>query len=157
MGDRPVSENRWLTNADKEFVLVSWSEAKIQPVPEGDYGGVGYPDPDIVPWCDRINALPGVCTLQSCAGHVRQGGERDAGHLWLWLSRPMAGAFDSHAHRLARHVSYIEDVTRRYTSWGQEVTVITFAGNERDRLPPSLRLILAFLRTLAHVHKGGTA
>ena len=42
MGDRPVSENRWLTNVDKEFVLVSWNEAKVQPVPEGDSGGVGY-------------------------------------------------------------------------------------------------------------------
>ena len=53
MSDRPVSENRWLTNADKEFVLASWGEAKVQPVPEGDSGGVGYPDTDIVPWCDR--------------------------------------------------------------------------------------------------------
>ena len=157
MRDRPVTENRWLTSADKEVVLAAWDEVKLQPVPEGDFGCVGYPDPDIIPWCDRLNAIPGVCTLQSCAGHVNPGGLRDAGHLWLWLDRPMAEAFDSHAHRLARHVDYIEDVARRYTSWGQEVTVITFAGNECDRLPPSLRLILAFLRRLDQAHKGSTA
>ena len=157
MGDRPDIGNRWLTSADKEIVLAAWDELKLRPVPKGDCGGVGYPDPDIIPWCDRLNAIPGVCTLQSCAGHVKPGGLRDAGHLWLWLDRSMAGAFDAHAHRLARHVHYIEEVARRYTSWGQEVTVITFAGNDRDRLPPSLRLILAFLRTLGHVHKGSTA
>lgn len=154
--DRPV---RWLTPEAKREVLREWAAIRESlGVREGRPGGRGYPDPDIVPWCDEINALEGVCTLQSCAGHVLPGGERDPGHLWLWLSKPMSGAFDRTAHRLARHDRYIEDVARRYVSWGREVTSITFAGNERASLARSLRLILAFLRTLqAQTHEGGAA
>ena len=145
---------RWLTPAAKGAVLREWHHVRAQ-LPAHTVGGDGFPDESMIPWCEAINEIPGVCTLQSCSGHTYPDGTSDTGHLWLWLAPEMSAAFDLNAHRLAYHGHLIEEVCRRYTSWGQEVTTITFAGDERDSLPQSLRLILAFLRTLrAQTHEG---
>lgn len=113
-------------------------------------GRPGDPDPDIVPWCNRINALQGICTLQSCAGHRDNGNiVTRPGHLWLWMDRLTSKIFDASAFELARHRN-VERVERLYTAWGQEIASITFAGNERDRLAESMQAILVFLHELEH-------
>jgi hypothetical protein len=72
-----------------------------------------------------LNSLPGVCTLQSCSGH---GG---SGHLWLWLDAQMSLQFDRWGYVLAR-MPGVEVVSRKYTSWGQEVTAIEFDGRFKE-------------------------
>jgi hypothetical protein len=103
----------------------------------------------MLPWCDRLNAIPGVCTLQSCAGHAASdGGVIAPGHLWVWLDRETSDAFDANAFHLAVKTRYIERVAKEYTAWKQEVASITFAGNERGLLHYSMSIILAFFESL---------
>lgn len=135
---------RFMTPDAKEAALSEWANC-LQNASDGP----GSPDPDIIPWCDEINALGGFCTLQSCAGHgsAEAGNVEAAGHLWLWMDEPTSRVFDQSAFHLARH-PHIERVARIYTSWGQEVASITFHGNERHRLAESMQAILSFLRQL---------
>lgn len=150
-GTEFVMASRYLTPEGKLKTIEAWRALRARVPPHGDQGGKGYPDPDIVPWTDRLNAMTGVCTLQSCAGHAAPDGRSDmaAGHLWLWLSEPMSRQFDAHAFELAARTDCIEEVSRRYGAWGQEITIITFAGNERGSLAPSMRVILDFFAALA--------
>ncbi len=142
---------RYLTPEEKRLELATWREilATVPKAGERD-GGRGLVDADIVPWCDRLNEIPGVCTIQSCAGH----GNAVAGHvgspgvLWLRLSQELSAALDADAFRLSARKPYIEQVSRFYASWGKEIASITFAGNERDSLHRSMRLIVAFFRSL---------
>ena len=146
--DRP---DRWLTSEEKKGVLDGWDRIKRRPASPG-LGGRGVPDPAMVPWCDRVNKLPGVCTVQSCAGH-REDGYLSSGHLWLRLSQPMSEAFDRGALRLASRDG-MEQVARIYAPWGEEVASITFAGDEHNLLPESMGTILAFLTELSEEAHG---
>ena len=139
--------DRWLTPDVKRKILAEWGVKKQQALPDGDLAGRGFPDPEIIPWCDRLNKIEGVCTLQSCAGHEMGSVEGGWGHLWLWLSEPISRAFDSRAFELASY-PHIDRVERIYGSWGQEVASITFAGDERGLLAESGALILRFLGSL---------
>ena len=99
--------------------------------------------------CAKLNAIPGVCTVQSCAGHGNPSSVESPGHVWVRLDRAMSAAFDAKALELAAHTKLIERVARIYAPWGQEVASITFAGNERGLLTDSMRLIVTFFRSLA--------
>lgn len=141
--------SRYLTPQEKERVLSErednlrrWGE---RGGPEG--GDLGYPDPAVIPICEEINRVPGIVTIQSCAGHRKAHGYLTAGHLWLRLDRENSGRFDARAFDLARH-PLIESVKRVYAAWGQEIATIAFAGNERDSLPESSTVLLNFLRAL---------
>ena len=76
---------QYLTAVTKESTLAYWSQQKLKLRPDGDPGGNGWTDPEIVPLVDALNSLPGIVTLQSCAGHA---GYR--GHLWIWCDATMA-------------------------------------------------------------------
>lgn len=139
--------NRYLTAEEKRTELATWNALIAGgrfTSDERDEGGCGYPDPAMIRWCAHLNDVPGVCTLQSCAGHPGKGG----GHLWVRLSGPMRRAFDRQAFRLAARVDLIECVAIEYKPWGKEIASIAFAGNERDSLNRSMRLIVAFFRSL---------
>lgn len=144
-GDRPA---RYLTDSEKVGVVESWREVTggMRPTDEPD----GLPDRDMISWCEKLNQLPGVCTVQSCAGHGSGDGVtvREPGHLWLRLSERMAEAFNREAFALARAPG-VERVGRIYQPWGEEITSITFAGNERNSLSQSMGTILRFFATLA--------
>jgi hypothetical protein len=107
-------------------------------MPDGDLAGRGWPDPEITPLCDKLNAMPGICTLQSCAGH---GG--NPGGLWIWLDEDTSRKFDQWGHVLA-NMEGIEVVSRKYTQWGQEITAIDFDG----RLENACRSVLFFFSAL---------
>lgn len=141
VGMTPVA--RYLTPPEKRRTLVQWRRLH-----RTAGKGPGVPDPDMVEWCAQLNAIPGVCTVQSCAGHGRPGSVDSSGHVWVRLSAPMSAAFDAHALRLAASTNLIEQVTRIYAPWGQEVASIAFAGNERGLLADSMRLIVSFFRSL---------
>lgn len=150
--DQQASEARHLRPETKRRTLEEWDLSKSGPLPAAGrgLGGRGYPDPDMICWCDHLNAIPGVCTLQSCAGHGPEdsGGGMKSGHLWLLLDEAMSDAFDTRALDLASETEHIERVSRIYSPWGQEVTSIVFAGNERGLLAESMRIVLDFFRTL---------
>jgi len=139
---------RFLTPRAKAIELRVWRDAvrnwRKDEAPSK--GGAGFPDPPIIPWCARLNRIPGVCTLQSCAGH-RQGRWRSAGRVWLWLTLELSRRFDERALQLAQQPE-IERVYRVYSDWGQEVTAIEFRGEEWGRLDASMNVILRFFSSL---------
>lgn len=95
---------RFLTPESKAATLAEWGERKKDSLrPDGDEGGAGYVDPEMFPICDAVNAIDGVCTLQSCCGHWREyegDRQRYAAELWLWLSEPIFKRWTKHAWRL---------------------------------------------------------
>lgn len=150
--DGTARQDRHLSPARKREALAGWEACKGSGTSLGDGapGGAGYPDPEMFRWCDRLNAIPGICTLQSCAGHLDAGGRgvTSPGRLWLLLDPEMSAAFDARALDLAADSDHIERVCRIYSSWGEEVTSIEFAGNERGMLEASMRRILAFFEAI---------
>ena len=131
---------RYLTPNEKARELVSFSQIR-ETSPES---GPGIPDPEILPWCDRINAIEGICTLQSCAGHERN---RSSGHLWVRLDEHKALRVQGNAFELAQ-CSTINRVSLIYQPWGQEVLQIEFRGTPDGQLENSMRAILSFLESL---------
>lgn len=115
---------RYLTSEEKEAVLAE---------------GYRDLDPGLRPWLNRINALPGMVTVQSCGGH-RKSELMTSGHLWVRLTEEATSRFEEVALDLAAH-DCIEDVGRHYKDWGQEVLEITFQGAERGRLQESQQVI----------------
>ena len=137
---------RWLTPSEKSRILDEW-DVTLARLPALGQGGRGFPDPDIIPWCRRINAIDGVVTLQSCQGHPEGDGESGPGKLWLKLSEELSERFRDRAFELAS-TDFVDGVELIFQPWGEEVTSITFAGNERDLLDQSLAVVLGFLRSL---------
>jgi hypothetical protein len=140
----PSDAERFLSEGGKRKELAYWECVKRQ-WRSGCLRGVGEPDRDIVPWCDRFNALPGVCTLQSCAGHVREGAI-EAAHLWIWMSEPVARNFDGDVYVLLRQRPPIDWISKHFLHDGKEIAAITFFGNERDLFGRSVELIYNFMR-----------
>jgi hypothetical protein len=140
-----MSADRYLNTDAKADELSHWQRVLAE---RAGVAGVGNPDPEMVPWCERINAINGVCTLQSCAGHEHgEGGSRSSGHLWLWLAAEKAIAFQERAFELARHAA-IERISTIYQPWGREVVQIEFRGTPDGQLESSGQAILAFLASL---------
>ncbi len=136
--------NRYLSESGKSEELSYWRGLLDQ----GGAGGPGSPDRGMIPWCDRINAIDGICTLQSCSGHDdRENGIRSAGHLWLWLSAQKSSAFKKRAFELAQNAT-IERISTIYQPWGREVVQIEFRGAPEGQLESSGQTILAFLTSL---------
>ena len=69
----------------KQQILAEFAILRKQPVPENlNLGGRGYPDQEILPFCDWLNTFDGVYTMQSCAGHLsREGHVQSQGILWV--------------------------------------------------------------------------
>ncbi len=146
-----MKQPRHLTREAKRRELERWARLRAEHI---DAPGLDHPsepghaDPDIYPLCDRLNALHGVCTIQSCAGHILDDGFMRSGHLWLWLDPATAGKFDRQAWTLAA-MPAIQRVARLYLASGQEITCIEFAGNERAMLKDSADAIASFFASLA--------
>lgn len=147
--------DRFLTPTEKQEVLREWAEKRQVSRPASDPGGHGWPDPEIFPLCVSLNALPGVCTLQSCAGHraVESGKGQtfpSSGHLWLRLDEDNTREFEKQVFALYAEKDLIESVSKIYfdSEAGHEIIAIAFAGNERDRLAQSASLILGFFASL---------
>ncbi|KKN61938.1 hypothetical protein LCGC14_0517070 [marine sediment metagenome] len=138
--------NRYLTPKLKRSILLEWDRTKATPSPPSDLAGRGWPDSEIIPLCDALNALPGVCTLQSCAGHKRES-RFICGHLWIVLDESMSRKFDQKAFELSSQAN-IDRLCKIYSSWGQEIVSIEFLGKERGLLQASMGTILQFFESL---------
>lgn len=144
--------SRWLF-LEKPSILAEWEERKHASLrPEGDSGGRGYTDPEIIPLCDALNETEGVVTLQSCCGHAYANGRFDHGNLWLWLSPSMAFEFYRFVHRLTAHQHPNGPIRDVSILWGrngqQEIVSISFDGANEGKLEQSADIILAFFRSL---------
>jgi hypothetical protein len=139
----PVSGSRYLTTAEKTAELDGWRRTRDA---FAGIVGPGVPDPEMIPWCEKINALPGVCTLQSCSGHP-DGEIPRLGHLWLRLDDRRAASFHARAFELAAKTG-IERISLIYQPWGHEVIQLEFAGSPDGQLEGSLGAILGFLGSL---------
>ncbi len=140
-----MTSARYLDESRKAEELAYWTRLVAEPVSEE---GRGNPDPEIIPWCEKINSIPGICTLQSCAGHeYGEDGIRSAGHFWLWLSPEKAANFKQRAFELARNAA-IERISTIYQPWGQEIALVEFRGIPDGQLEDSGRAITTFLASL---------
>ncbi len=145
-----------LTEHEKREELARWCSLRALPY---DPEAPGTPDPAILPLTDRLNALSGLCTVQSCGGHTLR--ERKAegrhlvpGHLWLRLSGVVLNRFQQRVDDLLRHPE-IEEVSIRFgRSEGGPVLEIIFAGRERDRLAASQEIIYEFFASCVQTGQG---
>lgn len=92
--------SRWLLDDEKESTLSFWHHTR-DVIPETwevkaqfAAGGYGWPDPAMHPWCDRLNALDGVCTVSSCTGHLIVPEHYSDGHLWVRLGEKVTPLLD---------------------------------------------------------------
>lgn len=145
--------DRYLIVSEKQKILADWEETKKRPIPNGDLAGKGFVDLDIVPWCDKLNEIEGLCTLQSCAGHGKRipNGElhvKSKGILWIWLSKSMNETFYENVFdSLAKH-KCMERVRILFSDWGQEIIELSFKGNECNYLDKSMNVIVCFFKEL---------
>lgn len=97
---------RWLTEDEKHATLSFWHRTRDVAPDNIDVkrqfieGGYGWPDPVMHPWCDRLNALNGVCTVSSCVGHHIALGRYSEGHIWLRLAEKVSVLLDDAVERL---------------------------------------------------------
>jgi hypothetical protein len=150
-----LTRMRYMTQAAKVEELLAWEAAKrarAENPPTTFTGGLGYPDPEMFAWCDRLNALSRLCTLQSCAGHrctpalqcsyceseaARTGFDPDAhvwnGQLWLWPDEKLGRWFQHAAPELAA-LPGIEKVSVFWHVEGREIIDIQFEGAGHGKL-----------------------
>lgn len=148
--------NRYLTEHEKTAEVARWLEYRSDPSnqpPPGQEGGHGYPDPAIFPLTDALNAIDGVLTDQSCAGHLHPGevvGEDAYWHaqLWLRLSEPMMEAFTDHVYTLLES-PLIERCQRIFHPDVGDLVDIVFHGSERGKLDESGAGIVRFFTDLS--------
>lgn len=134
--------NRYLSKAEKRKVIASWEKTCNQPYLDS----VGSPDPDVFKLVDFLNGIDGVCALQSCSGHIRNG-IIDNACLWIKLNRRMAHKFYSAAPKLAQH-ELIESVSFRFGTGEGEIIEIYFKGNASGLFSQSEVVIMEFFRGL---------
>ena len=146
---------RYLTHSKKEK-LRSWINEHRAEI-----------DPDILPWCFRLNDLEGVCTFQSCQGHLITTPAYQAPHrktpdeefwyqayLYLWLSGSMMKRFDKAVYVLVeqRNVSIVRRVySVKWQQYGEAIDLveIRFHGAERNKLDRSMAAIFDFFKGLS--------
>lgn len=147
--------NRYLTPREKILTVSRWLEYRSShEIPE-DAGGRGYPDPEVFPLTDQINNIDGVCTIQSCSGHISKDlieGEPCLwnGQLWLRLSEPMMHRAVACIYDLTYCRPNIERVQVIFDRDG-DVLDISFVGLNKDAasLEESGRIIVDFLKNRA--------
>ena len=139
---------RWLTAEEKAREMATWERRRQQAV-----SGPGAPDQPILAYVDSINALPGICTVQSCAGHRDHAGTVISGHLWLRLDRDTAKRFRQNALALASEAA-VERVSVIFQPWGQEMAELVFRGEGTGELTESMLVVMRFLQSLALTPSG---
>ena len=105
-------------------------------------------DPEMIYWCTRLNAIPGIETRQSCSGHkIGDAGKAEglyryeaSGGLWFvcdWMTPEVA--FD-----LAK-VPTMEQVRLIFFPEGDAVWDLSFAGKNEDCLDESMKAVIQIL------------
>ncbi len=139
---------RYLTNAQKRIELIEFERRRI---PDWD-GLVSLPDRSMIQYLTELNSIPGLCTLQSCSGHIKEDARDRSeyitnGSLWIWLSQEMMQRFYVAAFEL-RQRSGIEKLTIQFQRHGREFVDIQFAGDGHGKLENSMSGIVEFFTKL---------
>jgi hypothetical protein len=147
-----VERTRFLTEEEKVHELALFERYKAEPRnwrrenPDAK-GGEGFIDHEILPLCDELNQLAGVCTIQSCCGHVNKHGYQYPGQLWIRLSAGLSGQFDARVAELLRS-DVIQHITKLYSfqdgSAPHEVIDLKFWGEPQGRMAEAHAVIAAF-------------
>jgi hypothetical protein len=149
MTTRERDVSRYLTDAEKTELMREWSaRCAVGRFTMANEGGMGFPDAEMIPWNAQINAIPGIATYQSCAGHDNGTEHVCRGQLWLRMSERVAQVFYLRAFELHARGDLIERVTTLFGDWGQEIADIQFKGCESELLGESMTFIIDFLRGL---------
>lgn len=129
----------YLTAIEKEATLAYFAKRRVDLRSPSEPGGDGTQDPEVLPLCDRINALDGLCTVQSCSGHrQRQPGGKSAwaseACVWLrvscaWHDALLSAGFDLAALR------NVYDVAAHFDRVDGAVWRINFAGLDVEERP----------------------
>jgi len=135
---------RYLSDKEKKHIIREWEITKIRSPHTGDNcpPGRGGIDAEIVFHCDEINAIPGVCTLQSCAGHINKDGSITNGGLWLKLTENMMMLFHEYAYELYTHKGIYDSITIRLQDYGDELVDICFYPQRLGEAMKYLKLLL---------------
>ena len=141
-----------LGRSEKDAELKVWTKATQSYVSCEPRPGKGFPDPLMVPWCERLNEIGGLCTMQSCTGHrTPDGSIVGNGVVCLWLSEPMLRSFMRRGVKLAQHpcVEYLSLIF--HTGGADYVAEIMFKGEEQQpsQLDESMTAIVEFFVSLA--------
>lgn len=148
-------ESRFLTTAEKIRHLIFYQNLLRDWVAEGkpSGGGRGFPDGNMIDFCNQLNSIGGLCTLQSCSGHVVQAADGSGeytypGNLWLRLDEKNSVSFDQRVGDLISSPTIFQ--VRKLYSYDQgtipyEVIDITF---DRQKVEEAQQIILSFFRSL---------
>jgi hypothetical protein len=146
--------SRYLTADGKAKELARW-HAQVADESYRGQGGYGFPDPPMFKWCERLNAIDGVATLQSCAGHVgelRADGvayNRSQAGIWLWLSERLATECYRRADELTAATGAERGLSFLFIG-EREVVNLDFDGDDQGPgvLDASMERIAAFFESL---------
>ena len=101
----------------------------------------------------KLNEIPGLATIQSCAGHsIKTNGPiyHDDANLWIWLSESTMRQFRKYAYLLSK----VRGISRLYIMYcprGEEYISIEFDSiEERKRDLRAIRAIVKFFRFLSN-------
>lgn len=127
-------KRRYLTPSEKAEQIAAWHQQRAdfenqRPTLNRDPAGLGFPDPEIYNLTDRLNAIEGVCTVQSCSGHVI--GIQDVqwnANLWLRLSEPITEQFLECVSDLTEERPAVERVALVFGPPEGEIVEIVFEG-----------------------------
>lgn len=138
-------DSRYLTDDEKARHLAYWQDRRAEHFERDEPGA---PDPDIYPLVDFLNSLSGVCTVQSCAGHVRKSAIDGAdylepAHLWIRASAAVLRVFQANVRTLMEYDG-IERCAVLYHRELGDLIDLEFHGNERGRLALSITAIELF-------------
>lgn len=149
--------SRFLTYEEKaqkvaRFESIRGEESNFRVSKPGFRGGEGAIDHEVLPLCDALNAIDGVCTLQSCCGHVNRHDYPYPGSLWIRLSEEMMRRFEVSLADLLRH-DVIERLAKLYSYTGDrlphEIVEIKFWGEPQGRMDEAHATIAGFFEGLA--------
>ncbi len=123
---------RYMTPIGKSLAMAHWAKAQEESVkPVGDPGGHGYVDCEVIDFCEAINAMDYVCTLQSCAGHQLESFDDpgtfyiEPANLWLWFTEAAARRFYTVAGDFERS-PWVDSVRILFID-GREIADIVFS------------------------------
>ena len=141
-----MTSSKWLTPDEKAQHVAEWVALRQAPgLDAPDRGGLGFPDPEIFELTDRLNAMVGICTVQSCAGHKpRPQSGWYKGQLWIRPTYDVYTVFVRGAPFLER-CDLIEQfsVLWKRHECGPVIDII-FDGNETGSLDQSAEFLVEF-------------
>lgn len=110
-------------------------------------------DSGILPFLEKLNAISGLVTLQSCIGHWKNDYSTGEKYLqptsfWLRLNESMAQLFYRNAFKL-RSLPGIDDVSIRFQPYGHEIVDIVFDSDGTEAFENTCLSVLHFFKQLA--------